>query len=110
MAIVAMMGIDALHQRRRDPRRLSPARLIRALRTSLLRGGNGRPTRVEAALQRALANAVKDDYQRHASKCSRHRPITKNTPYPLVLKPPRLRRATPRERQLARNYRPPAAA
>ncbi len=110
MAIVAMMGIDALHRRRRDPRRLSPARLIRALRTALLRGGNGRPTRADAALHRALANAVKDDYQRHASKRSRHRPITKNTPYPLVLKPPRLRRATAQERKIARKYRHPVAA
>jgi len=110
LAIAVMMGVNALHRRHRDPRRLSPARLIHALRAALLRSDRGRPSRADAVLHRALANAVKDDYQRHASKRSRHRPITPNTPFPLVLKPPRLRPATAREREIALIYHPPVAA
>jgi hypothetical protein len=110
MTIVAMLGIDALGRRRRDPRRLSPASLIRTLRASLLRGGSERPRWADVPLQQALGTAIKDDYQRHSAKRSRHRPITRNTPYPLALKPPRLRAATGQERKLAQKYRQTIAA
>lgn len=110
MTIFALLGIDALRRRHRDPRRLSPAAMIHALRDSLLHAANKAPARATAALNRALADAVKDDYQRHRSKCSRHRRITKNMPRPLTLKPPRIRPATPQERKLAHKYRNTIAA
>jgi hypothetical protein len=110
MAILVMLGIDALCRKRRDPRRLSPAPLIRTLRGSLLRGGNEKSHRARAALQQAMRTAVKDDYQRHASKRSRYRPVTRNTPYPLVLKPPRIRTATAKERKRAEKHRRTHAA
>ena len=110
MTLMAMMGIDALRRRRRDPRRLSPAPLIRSLRASLLRGSNARPHQAKAMLSRALAASVKDHYQRHAPKRSRYRPVTRITPSPLVLKPPRVRPATTQERKLARKYRQTIAA
>lgn len=96
-AIMTMLGVSALSGRRIDPRRLSPAGLIRALRAALLR----RPTD-GSALDRALGGAVRDDYTRRRPKHARHRPITNNTPFPLTLKPPRVRPATPDERRLAR--------
>lgn len=110
MTIIAMMGIDALRRRRRDPRRLSPAPLIRALRVSLLRGGNARPRQTGDILSHAMAASVKDDYHRHAPKRSRYRPITRITPSPLVLKPPRLRAANAQERRLAQKYHQTIAA
>ncbi len=103
MTIFASLGIDALRRRRRDPRRLSPAAMIHALRDSLLHAANKSPARATAALNRALANAVKDDYHRHRSKRSRHRRITKNTPRPLTLNPPRIRSALPRNENSPRN-------
>ncbi len=109
MAIVAMMGIDALARRGRDPRRLSLASVLYALRASLFRGGIGPPRQAKAQLSRALELAVKDDYQRKSAKRSRHRPITRLTPRPLVLKPPRLRPATIQERKRAQKYKQTAA-
>lgn len=102
-AIVALLGIGELRKRRIDPRRLSPAALLRALREVLVRGDLG--SRVRHAgrrLSRALGRAVRDQYTRHAPKHSRHRPITKNTPDPLKLKPPKVRDATDAERADAR--------
>lgn len=110
LTLVAMMGMDALLRRHRDPRRLSPALLIHALRASLLRGGNTKTQPPQTALSRTLAHAVKDDYQRRTPKRSRHRPITDSTPFPLVLQPPRVRAATHQERQLAQKYRQTIAA
>jgi hypothetical protein len=109
LTLIAMMGIDALHRRGCDPRRLSAAPLIRALRAALLRG-HVRPRDAAATLSRALQASVKDDYQRHTSKRSRHRPETRITPFPLVLKPPQLRNATAQERKLAEKYRKTIAA
>lgn len=103
-AISTMLGVQIQHRRRIDPRRLSPASLIRALRRALLRGGN-RPD-----LDRAIAAAVRDRYARRGPKQARHRPITKNTPFPLTLKPPRIRPATPSERRRALHWRDHLAA
>jgi hypothetical protein len=104
--IMAMLGVHALRRRRLDPRRLSPSALLRALRGALLRGAAEAP----GALDRAVAGAVRDAYRRHRPKRSRSRPVTRNTPSPLRLKPPRVRAATPAERQLAHQLFPCHAA
>jgi hypothetical protein len=99
--IVTLLGIAALRGRRRDPRRLSPAALVRALRAALLRGNVRRRGRAKRTLANALSRAERDCYTRRGGKQSRHRPVTRNTPKHHTLKPPRIRAATPRERQLA---------
>jgi len=110
MMIMTMTGLDSASRRRIDPERLSPAHLIRTLRVSLLRGARKSPSKGRAALTRALVSDLKDNYDRRKPKRSRHRPQTKNTPKPLVLKPPKIRPATPEERDLAMQYRHPIAA
>jgi len=110
MAITMMMGMDSASQHRIDPGRLSPAHLLRTLRAFLLRGAAPCPWTGRAALARALASGLKDDYRRRKPKRSRYRPKTKNTPKPLVLKPPRIRPATVEERKLALQYRKSKAA
>jgi hypothetical protein len=110
MMITTMMGIDAASQRRIDPGRLSPAHLIRTLRTFLLRDAGQNLSKGRAALPRALASSLKDNYRRRKPKRSRYRPQTKNTPKPLVLKPPQIRRATTKEQELARQYQRQTAA
>jgi hypothetical protein len=98
--IMTLMGIAATSRRKLDPRRISPAGLLEVLRRSLRQTpARGRSHR---SLQAALARCLKDDYQRRGPKASRHRPRTKNTPKAHVLKPPRLRLATARERRIAR--------
>lgn len=98
--IMILMGIAAMSRRKVDPRRLSPAGLLEALRKSLHhRPGRGRSHR---KLWATLARCLRDEYQRHGSKASRHRPRTKNTPKAHRLKPPKLRLATAKERRIAR--------
>ena len=108
LTLTTLLGIDAAVKRRRDPRRLSPAQVIRtlraALRNSTASGPSGRDT-----LERALGRCLKDAYQRKASKPSRHRLTTTNTPNP-ERKPPQIRKATPLERKEALNYYPNIAA
>lgn len=108
--ILALIGVGALHRCHRDPRRISPAGLVRVLRGALLRSVRGSPRKAGVLLDRAIVCAVKDNYSRRRPKKSRHNPKTKNTPSPLRLKPPRLRRATPSERRLARLNYPNLAA
>ncbi len=110
MTIMTMMGIDSVLRRRIDPARLSPAHLIHTLRTFLLRGAGQSPPNGGVALGHALASGLKDNYCRRRPKRSRYRPKTRNTPKPLVLKPPRIRRATTEERDLAKQYRRQTAA
>jgi hypothetical protein len=110
MTIATMMGIDSASRHRINPERSSPAHLIRTLRTFLLRGAGASPSQGRAALARALASGLKDNYHRRKPKSSRHRPKTKNTPKPLVLKPPKTRRATAEEKELARKYQKQIAA
>ena len=102
LTIATLLGIDALVKRRRDPRQLSPARLIRTLRDALHCGSTGRPA-ARTALDRALGSSVKDSYRRRRSKQSRHRRITTNTPA-TRLQLPIVRRATAEERQQALRY------
>lgn len=104
--ILALIGTNALHRRHRDPRRQSPAGMLRVMRAALLRGGRGRPDKALAALDREIARAVKDPYRRRKSKRSRHNPETKNTPFPQHLQPPKVRRATPQERRKAKKSHP----
>ena len=110
MMVVTMMGIGAAWQHRVDPRRLSPAQLISTIRIFLLRGDVGNPSEGRDSLTRGLVSELKDTYERHRPKKSRHRPKTRITPKPLVLKPPKIRRATPEERELARYYQKQTAA
>lgn len=108
LTIVMLLGIDAGVQRRRDPRRLSPAQLIRTLRT-LLRSERAYGPRPRAAMVRALSDCLRDNYQRKASKQSRHRIITRNTPKTRI-KPPIVRKATTQERREALKYLQKTAA
>jgi hypothetical protein len=110
MTIVTMMGIDSALRHGIDPGRLSPACLIRTLRAFLLRVDAESPSEGHAALVRGLVSDLKDNYRRRRPKRSRHRPRTRNTPKPLVLKPPKIRRATAEERQMAKQYSKQAAA
>ena len=108
LTVATMLGIDALAKRHRDPRRLSPVRLIRALRSALQGDGTSGPS-ARRTLERALSNSMQDGYQRRKSKTSRHRIVTRNTPNPLR-QPPIVRRATTQERQGALKYRNQIAA
>jgi IS4 transposase len=108
LTIATLLGIDAIVKRRRDPRRLSPAKLIGTLRDVLRRAGAGRPP-TQAALRRALGDSLKDNYHRRRSKQSRHCRTTTNTPNPR-LQPPIIRRATAQERRHALRHHYIAAA
>jgi hypothetical protein len=110
MMIMTLMGLDSASRRLIAPGRLSPAHLIDTLRHFLLRGACKNPSKGCPALNRALVSALKDEYNRRKPKRSRHRPKTKSTPKPLVLKPPKMRRATREERELAMQYRDSIAA
>lgn len=108
MTIVMLLGLDATVKRRRDPRKLSPAQLIRTLRVAL-RSETAYGPRAHAALERALGRCLRDNYDRKASKQSRHRIITRNTPKTRV-KPPIVQKATAQEQQEARKYHQNIAA
>jgi len=102
LTIATLLGIDALVKRRRNPRKLSPAQLIRTLRDAARCDSSGRPP-TYTALQRALGTSVTDSYCRRKSKQSRHRRTTTNTPA-TRLQPPIIHRATGQERQHAMKY------
>jgi hypothetical protein len=99
-AIMILLGVTALSRRKADPRRVSTAGLLAVLRKSLAHGEPGRDA--SQKLRSVLASCVRDDYQRHRSKASRHRPRTRNTPKHHQLKPPKIRVATAEERNIAR--------
>ena len=102
LMIATLLGIDALVKRRGDPRKLSPAQLIRTLRDALRYGNAGRQW-TRASLERALGNCLRDSYCRRRSKQSRHHRTTTNTPAKR-LQPPIVCSATPEERQHALKY------
>lgn len=106
LGIATLLGVEALITGRCPPRRLSPAGLARTLRAALLRGERLAPR----ALRRSLRKCLKDQYQRRASKQSRHRLVTRNTPDSLVLKPPIVRNATAQEKQDALKFQSRTAA
>jgi hypothetical protein len=102
-SIMVLLGIKATGKARRDAPRLSPAGLLDVLRDSLLRDTDGRND-LKNLVER-LSVCLKDCYTRKRPKASRHRPRTTNTPRHHVLKPPKIRKATAQERELAReNY------
>jgi hypothetical protein len=108
MCVMTLLGIDRLHRRRVDRRRFSPAGLLHALRAALLHGHRLRHALRD--LDRASGRSFRDAYSRRATKRSRHRPITRNTPRPQRLKPPRVRTATADERHRAARIYPQCAA
>jgi hypothetical protein len=108
MAIMTLLGIDALVKRRRDPHRLSPARLLRTLRDALRSAPSSHPQTRRHALERAMGHSLKDSYQRRKPKQSRHRITTTNTPT-THLKPPIVRPATAEEKINAVEYSNQAA-
>ena len=108
MAVLTLLGIDALVKRRRDPHRFSPAQAIRVFRDAILRQpACGR--RARDGLRRALGQCMTDDYQRRKPKQSRHCVTTTNTPT-TRLKPPIVRSATTKEKRYALEYAKQAAA
>ena len=98
MAIMTLLGIDALVKRRRNPRRFSPAQAIRVFRDAVQREPSSWHT-----LQRALGQCLTDTYTRRRSKQSRHRIVTTNTPT-IRLRPPVVRAATAKEQLYALRY------
>ncbi len=101
--IAILIGVRSLTRARKDPRRLSAAALLSALRACLLSGDAGQHVRrIARRLAVALCEAVRDTYTRCSKKKSRSTRITRNTPKPLRLKPPRVRQAMLAERIAAR--------
>ena len=98
--VLGLLGVEALIQDGQPPTRLSMATALRALRDAV--AGQLRPR-----LDRALAQAVKDEYHRDRPKASRDWPDRKHDSPP---KAPRMRLATPAERQLAQCFSARVAA
>jgi hypothetical protein len=99
MAIITLLGIDALVRRRRDPRRFSPAQGLRVLRDTI-RSCPLRRGQAQHALQRALGQCITDNYERRKPRQSRQRITTTNTPT-RELRPPVVRPATIKEQHRA---------
>lgn len=99
--IASLMGTGVLKSRRIDPRRQSPAAVVRVLRAALLHGCQTRAEEGLKLLNQALSQALKDTYARVRSKRSRINPITSATPSPILNNPPNLHKASRLERYLA---------
>lgn len=98
---LAVLGARAIRDAGSDPARLSVARALRALRRLLAAGaGAGADDLAER-----LGTALRDSYHRKRPKASRHNPRTVNTP-PRRLGSPIVRRATAKERRIARERFP----
>jgi hypothetical protein len=95
-----LLGVEALLQDGQSPTRLSMATALRVLREAV--AGQLRPR-----IDRALAQAVKDEYPRSQPKASRNWPDKKHDRPP---KAPKLRPATPAEQQLAQRFSARVAA
>jgi hypothetical protein len=92
--LLGLLGANALIRDGQSPRRLSVATALRVFRRSM-------KGRLPVQLDRALAEAVKDDYQRKGPKASRDWPNKKNEGPPQA---PKLRAATMAERQAAQPF------
>jgi IS4 transposase len=92
--LLGLLGVDALIQDGQSPTRLSMATALRVLREAV--AGQLRPR-----LDRALVQAVKDEYHRDRPKTSRDWPDKKHDSPP---KAPKMRNATPAERQRAQSF------
>ncbi len=89
--LLGLLGVAALIQKGQSPRRLSAATALRVLRRCL-------DGRLRGRLELAMAHAVRDGYQRHGPRASRHWPHKKHDSPP---KAPKMRPATAAERQKA---------
>jgi len=98
--LLGLLGVEALIQDGQSPTRLSMATALRVLREAV--AGQLRPR-----IDRALAQAVKDEYPRTQPKASRNWADKKHDSPP---KAPKLRPATPAERQLAQRFSARVAA
>ena len=92
--LLGLLGVDALIQDGQSPTRLSMATALRVLREAV--AGH-----LRRRLDRALAQAVKDEYHRDRPKTSRDWPDKKHDSPP---KAPKMRNATPAERQRAQRF------
>lgn len=90
VAIMGLLALPAILHAHHAPHRLSPAGVLHVLRATLRSPCLQQAVRAEAALMKRLSQAVKDTYVRRNVKDARHRPVTRNTPFPITLKPPRL--------------------
>jgi hypothetical protein len=89
--VLGLLGVDALVQDGQSPGRLSAATALRILREAL-------DGQLRQQLDRALAEAVKDLCARQGPKASRNWANKKHDSPP---KAPKMRNATPAERQRA---------
>jgi hypothetical protein len=92
--LLGLLGVEALIQDGQFPTRLSMATALRVLREAVA-------GQLRRRIDRALAQAVKDEYPRNQPKTSRDWPDKKQDSPP---KAPKLRPATPAERQLAQRF------
>ena len=92
--LLGLLGVDALIQDGQSPTRLSMATALRVLREAVA-------GQLRRRLDRALAQAVKDEYHRDRPKTSRDWPDKKHDSPP---KAPKMRNATPAERQRAQRF------
>lgn len=74
LQILALMGARAIGVRKHEPRRLSIARALAAIRAAQHAGSSGR------GLSAALGRSLQDSYKRHGSKKSRRWPRKKAPP------------------------------
>jgi len=85
-----LLGRRELMQNGEDPKRLSAAKVLRAVRTTM-REYRCRPESAEETLSAMLCKAVLDDYDRSSSKASRDYPVKKKKS---ATGPPRIKSAT----------------
>jgi IS4 transposase len=92
--LLGLLGVAALIQDGQSPTRLSAATALRVLREAVA-------GQLRSRIDRALAQAVKDEYPRNRPKASRDWADKKHDSPP---KAPKLRLATRAERQLAQRF------
>jgi hypothetical protein len=98
--LLGLLGVAALIQDGQSPTRLSMATALRVLREAVA-------GQLRRRLERALAQAIKDDHPRHQPKASRDWPDKKHDSPP---KAPKMRNATPAERRMAQRFSARVAA
>ena len=98
--LLGLLGVEALIQDGQFPTRLSMATALRVLPEAV-------DGQLRRRIDRALAQAVKDEYPRNQPKASRNWADKKHDSPP---KAPKLRPATTAERQLAQRFSARVAA
>jgi len=94
LATALLLAVPAMQRHRKDPRRISPAQVLKILRRAMRAPVPPGFAKTDVELDARLAAALIDTYTRKRPKRSRHRPKIRNTskrPYP---KPPRITTAT----------------